>query len=62
VLVAWLVSQACLPIAAILVLELLMRFYVGQCLLLLLASVKNFLTEYVRFSYLAPSMMFGLII
>jgi hypothetical protein len=50
VLVAWPVSRACLPDEAVLVLELAMKFYAGQCLLLLLASVKNFLTEYVRFS------------
>jgi hypothetical protein len=45
VLVAWPVSQACLPTAAVLVLELVMKFYAGHCLLLLLAlvnySVKN---------------------
>jgi hypothetical protein len=51
-LVAWPVSQACLPTAVVLVLELVMKFknfYAGHCLLLLLAlvnySVKNFLTE-----------------
>jgi hypothetical protein len=54
VLVAWPVSQACLPTAAVLVLELVMNFYAGQCLLLLLAlvnySVKNFLTKHFRLS------------
>jgi hypothetical protein len=54
VLVAWPVSQACLPAAAVLVLELAVKFYAGQCLLLLVAlvnySVKNFLIEFVRFS------------
>jgi hypothetical protein len=52
VLVAWPVSPACLLTAAVLVLELGIRsynFYVGNNMLLLLASVnysvKNFLTE-----------------
>jgi hypothetical protein len=57
--VAWPASQACLPSAAVLVLELelMMMFYnfnAGHYLLLLLASVqdsvKNFLAEFVGFT------------
>jgi hypothetical protein len=41
VLVAWLVSHACLPTVAVLVLKLAMKFYAGHCLLLLLASMSQ---------------------
>jgi hypothetical protein len=67
VLVSWPVSQACLHTAAVLVLVMkFLNFYYGHCLLLLLASVKylvkNFLTEYVGFSYPALSVVASLII